>query len=62
MFSDGQLIFAIIFVIAFVAVMIFAYRKDLKWHKRYYKGSIWVLIGFIAFMGILLLLKYIMKH
>ncbi|WP_368356228.1 hypothetical protein [Polaribacter sp. SA4-10] len=29
----------IFFIIAFLALMIWSYRKDLKNHERYYKGA-----------------------
>jgi len=61
MFSTNQLIFAVIFFIAFVVVMIFSYRKDKKLHKKYYKGTIWILVGFLVFVGILLLVKILLK-
>lgn len=38
MFSRGQLVFAGFFVIAFVALMIWSYRKDIKRHKLHYKN------------------------
>ena len=57
MFTTGQLIFAAFFVIVFVAVMIYAYRKDLKLHKRYYKGSLWVLLVFILFITTIVVIK-----
>jgi hypothetical protein len=62
MFSKGQLIFAIFFFIAFVAVMIFSYRKDIKLHKQYYKGSLWILIAFFIFIGLLFVIKSILKE
>jgi len=61
MFSTGQLLFILFFVIAFIAIMIFSYRKDAKLHKREYKGSKWVLIGFISFVVILFAIKTILK-
>jgi len=61
MFSTNQLIFAVLFFIAFVVVMIFSYRKDKKLHKKYYKGSLWILVGFLVFVGILLLVKILLK-
>ena len=61
MFSTGQMIFALFFVIAFVIVMIFSYRKDKNLHKKYYKGSFWVLVGFIAFVLILMAIKTYLK-
>ncbi len=62
MFSTGQLIFAGLFLIAFIIVMIFSYRKDTRLHKKYYKGSIYVLIGFIIFILLLFLIKTQLKH
>ena len=57
MFTTGQLIFALLFFLAFVSVMIWSYRKDLKLHKKYYKGSYWVLIGLLVFFILLYALK-----
>ncbi len=61
MFSQGQLIFAAFFVIAFIILMIFSYRKDIKLHRKYYKGSIFILIGFIIFIVLLFVLKTYLK-
>jgi NADH:ubiquinone oxidoreductase subunit 3 (subunit A) len=57
MFSTGQYIFAALFFIAFVIAMIFTYRKDAKLHKKNYKGSVFILLGFIAFIVFLFILK-----
>ncbi|NOY48583.1 MAG: hypothetical protein GXO84_10415 [Chlorobi bacterium] len=57
MFSKGQIIFGILFAITFVIVLIFAYRKDLEIRKRYYKGSFWVLLAFIAFLLLIVGIK-----
>lgn len=62
MFSTGQLTFAIFFVIAFIGVMIYSYRKDKKLHKKNYKGSAWVLVGFIVFFALLLAAKFFLKE
>jgi len=61
MFSTGQLIFAILFAIAFIIIMIFSYRKDKKLHKKHYKGSLWILVGFIVFVFLLLAIKTYLK-
>jgi len=58
MFSQGQITFGILFAIAFTVALIFAYRKDFKLHKKYYKGSIWVLIAFIAFIAMIASIKF----
>ncbi|MEZ0129650.1 hypothetical protein AB9T88_07755 [Flavobacterium sp. LBUM151] len=62
MFSQGQLIFAVCFFIAFVIVMIFAYRKDLALHKIFYKGNYKVLITFLLFIAILFVIKIFFKR
>jgi hypothetical protein len=59
MFTKGQWIFALLFAITFIAALIYTYRKDLKLHKKYYKGSIWVLIAFIAFLLMIVAIKWI---
>jgi len=52
MFSRGQLIFAAIFAFAFVILMIWSYRKDIKLHKLYY-NKVWI-VGLGIFLAILL--------
>ncbi|WP_299437878.1 hypothetical protein [uncultured Aquimarina sp.] len=61
MFSTGQWIFAGCFVVAFIILMVFSYRKDLKLHRKYYKGSIFILIGFIIFILLLFVLKMYLR-
>ena len=61
MFSKGQIIFGVLFFIAFSIVIAYMYRKDLKLHKKYYKGSIWVLFGFIAFILFIVAIKFVFK-
>ncbi|SHJ24603.1 hypothetical protein SAMN04488513_103143 [Pseudozobellia thermophila] len=62
MFSTGQIIFALLFAIAFVIVIIVSYKKDKKLHAKNYKGVTWVGLGFALFIAILLLLKYYLKN
>ncbi|CAL65480.1 hypothetical protein [Christiangramia forsetii] len=62
MFSTGQLIFAGLFLISFIIIIIFSYRKDTKLHKKYYKGSLFVLIGFILFIVLLFFIKTKLNH
>ena len=61
MFSSGQLLFAGFFVVAFIILMIFSYRKDLKLHRKYYKGSVFILIGFVIFILLLFVLKTFLR-
>jgi len=62
MFSQGQLVFAVCFFVAFVIAMIYAYRKDVKLHKLFYKGSYKILIAFVVFIGILFVIKVFFKR
>lgn len=59
MFTQGQLIFGVLFFIVFIIAMVYAYRKDLQLHKKYYKGNIWVLVAFIAFIAMISAIKFI---
>mgnify|MGYP006080367499 FL=1 len=38
-FTTGRIIFMIFFILAFIALMVYSYRKDIKNHERYYKGA-----------------------
>ncbi|WP_439128381.1 hypothetical protein [Polaribacter sp.] len=38
-FTTGRIIFMIFFIIAFIALMVYSYRKDIKNHERYYKNA-----------------------
>ena len=62
MFSTGQLIFAALFLIVFIAIVSFSYRKDKKLHKKNYKGVTWVLISFVTFIIFLFLIKHFLKN
>jgi cbb3-type cytochrome oxidase subunit 3 len=57
MFSSGQLLFAVFFIISFTAIVILMYRKDAKGHKIHYAGSYKILIGFILAIFALFLIK-----
>ena len=56
MFSNGQLLFGLIFFIIIVSI---SYKKDLKKLNGSYKGIKWVLVGFIIFIAVLVILKKI---
>jgi len=59
MFTTGQLIFGLLFFIVFAIIIGYQYRKDLKLHRRYYKGTVWVLIAFIGFIAMIAAVKFI---
>lgn len=62
MFSQGQLTFAAIFVVVFIAIIIFSYVKDKKMHALFYKNSYKILVGFLLFVGLLFIIKSYLKH
>ena len=39
MFTTGRIIFAVIFIIAFIIFMVISYKKDAKNHEAYYKNA-----------------------
>ena len=57
MFSNGQLLFGLIFFISFLIIISYSYKKDLKKLDGSYTGIKWVIIGFICFVTILVVLK-----
>lgn len=62
MFSQGQLIFAGLFLVCFIIAAVVMYRKDAALHNKVYKGSYRVLIVFLLFVGALFAIKYFLKH
>ncbi len=62
MFSNGQLIFAILFIVVFAIVIAGTYKKDKKLHSKNYKGVKWVGIIFILFLIILFYIKYMLNN
>lgn len=62
MFSTGQWIFAALFLITFVIIMVYSYRKDIVIHRKFYKGSYKVLIGFFIFIALLFVIKVFLKR
>lgn len=61
MFTNGQWVFGILFVIAFIIVLTYTYRKDINLHRKYYKGSIWILLAFISFILLIVTIKFAFK-
>lgn len=58
MFSKGQLIFAILFVIAFTILMVWSYRKDIKIHKKYYKNTFIIIIAIFLIIAIFVMITF----
>jgi Ca2+/Na+ antiporter len=47
MFTTGQKIFALIFIISFAVFISIQYYKDKKRNEEMFKGSFWVLLAII---------------
>jgi len=62
MFSFGQLIFALWFLIGFTLIIIYSYLSDKKAQPNYFKGSYKILIGFFIAFGVLVLIKYMTQQ
>ncbi|MDA0316400.1 MAG: hypothetical protein O2906_03975 [Bacteroidetes bacterium] len=62
MFSRGQLIFGILFAIVFVVIIFMSYRKDAALNKKYYKGSLWILLIFISFILGIAAIKFLLGY
>jgi hypothetical protein len=62
MFSQGQLVFAGLFAVSFIALMVYSYAKDKKTHDTFYKKTYIVLLCFLLFIAILFAIKTFLKH
>lgn len=61
MFSQGQLTFAGIFAVTFIAIVTFSYIKDKKIHTNYYKKTYIVVLVFLLFIVLLFTIKTFLK-
>lgn len=59
-FSKGQLIFASIFLLLFVILMIFAYKSDKDVNRVYYKDVWKILLAVLAIFGVIISLVKIL--
>ncbi|MEH0007618.1 MAG: hypothetical protein V6Z82_02725 [Flavobacteriales bacterium] len=56
-FSVGQQIFALVFLLLFLASLLWAYRRDLAAHRKYYRG-----VGMLSLsMLLIVFLLYVIK-
>ncbi len=62
MFTTGRIVFASLFVLAFIILMYFSYKKDAKNNKKHYQnGALYVAIGIAAVIALLFLSKLLTK-
>jgi hypothetical protein len=60
MFTSGQKIFALVFIISFTIFIGFQFYKDRKKNKILFKGTYWIILAFISVMvGYVLLNKFL---
>ncbi|MAU58989.1 MAG: hypothetical protein CMC33_04960 [Flavobacteriaceae bacterium] len=62
MFSIGQQIFAILFLICFIIIIYISYSKDKKQQRQYFKGTSKILIVFFIILSILFLIKFLTQN
>ncbi|WP_224484658.1 hypothetical protein [Robertkochia aurantiaca] len=62
MLSKGQLIFAVLFAIGFIIIMVYSYRQDKGIHLKQYKGSLKILLGFLIFVTLLVIIKFLLSQ
>ncbi|MDA9327446.1 hypothetical protein OAD34_01480 [Flavobacteriaceae bacterium] len=65
MFTTGRIIFAIIFIIAFIIFMVISYKKDAKNHEVYYKNAakkvaIYGTLAILIFVALRLVTAYLL--
>ena len=56
LFTKGQKIFALVFIVSFIVMLILAYRSDAKVYKAYYKNVWVVLVSMILILAALVVL------
>jgi hypothetical protein len=61
MFSKGQIVFALVFFVSFVIAIAWAYGKDKKYNKPFFKGSYKILLfSLFVFFALFSIVK--LKH
>jgi len=59
MFTPGQKIFALVFIVSFVVFIGYQFYRDRKKNPKLFKGTYWVILAIIALMvGYSLLSKF----
>ena len=58
MFTAGQIVFGLIFLVSFIIIIIFSYKKDRKTINLFYRDSYKILFAFMLFFFLLFCIKY----
>ncbi|MBL7902415.1 MAG: hypothetical protein JNK73_10495 [Bacteroidia bacterium] len=62
MFSTGRIIFALVFLVAFVLALVWSYRKDSAVNRIHFKKPYKVLLALLGFFLLLFLLVKIKQY
>ncbi len=57
MFTQGQSIFTICFIVGFIIIIGYAYRKDIAIHRKNYKKSYQIVFLILLFLAVFIYLK-----
>ncbi len=58
-FSVGQRVFAMVFLSIFLISLRWAYRRDLRIHRKYYKGVRMLLLSMLVLVFLLYVIKIV---
>ena len=58
MFTTGQIVFALFFLISFTIIIFFSYKQDRETINLFYRDSYKILLAFILFFFLLFCIKY----
>lgn len=56
MFTTGRLVFTLCFFVAFVIMMAWAYRKDLKINQLHFSNNYRIILGIVLIFSLLFLI------
>ena len=59
--TRGHIIFGLVSLIAFIVLLIFAYRKDQPLHKIHYSGVFFVVLAIVIIIFLLFVIKNLTK-
>jgi hypothetical protein len=57
MFTQGQIYFALFFIVTFTLVLIIAYLRDRHVQKKHYRGVFFILLAVLIFLALFILTK-----
>ncbi|MBL7930517.1 MAG: hypothetical protein JNL60_01360 [Bacteroidia bacterium] len=61
MFSTGRIVFVCVFVLAFIAMLVWSYSKEKKLNKLHFKNSYKVVVAILLFLVLQFIIVKIRK-